>query len=552
MKIIKGLQSTSQDDYQLNIITLIKHAARNFATQKIIERKPDGRIISHTYKEEYERIKKLGSLLHRLGVRPGDRIGVLDWNDRRHYELYYGIPGSGAVLLQMNVRLLPQELIYIANHSETKLIFADETLLPIVEAISSELKYIKGYVVMSDKKIQKIGTKLDPIYNYEDVLDEASPEFDFPMIDEKSTYAACYTSGTTGKPKGVYYSHRCIYLHSLQVAISYEFSNRDCLLLLTPMFHANGWGLPQVATLVGANFILPGRFSVEDLKVIVDLIKDENVSVAFGATAIFMAMLEYIKSRQEKINFSGVRLFSGGSEPPPAMIKGFFDLTGAEVSQAWGATETTPLVTTGNIRPWIGKMLSQEARLKLKSTHGYPMTGIDMKIIDEKGGELPHDGKAVGEILARGPWITKTYYNSPEGDDKFTEDGYWRSGDVGMIDGEGQLKMVDRIKDLIKSGGEWISSLDMENDIMRHPEVLEAAVIGVPHPKWEERPVAIVVLKNESKGRIKDKDILDYLGRTFSKWQLPDKIEFVDEIPKTSVGKFNKRILKEKYKNVFR
>lgn len=551
MGIIKGFPSTSQDDYQLNVPSLLKHGARSFGSQQIVTRKSDGTIFYYTYRDALGRVNRLANSLKNLGIKPGDRIGVLEWNTHRHYELYFGIPAIGAVLLQMNIRLMPQELIYIANHSEAKLIFVDESLISIAEAISSEVKGVNGYIIMTDRKLNEIETHLKSIYSYEELLSREEPEYDLPMMDEKSAYAACYTSGTTGMPKGVYYSHRCIYLHSMQVAISYELKSKDCFLLLTPMFHATGWGLPQAATLVGAKQILPGRYTAQDFGPIVELMEKEKVTFAFGATTIFMALLEYIKGMEKKPDFSGVKILSGASEPPPAMMRGFYEISGAEVVTAYGATETTPFVTVNKLKPWLEGKLSEEERWNLNRKHGYPVPGIDLKIVDEMGKEMPHDGKSVGEILVRGPWITRCYYNAAGTESRFTDDGYWRSGDVGVIDREEYLKMVDRMKDLIKSGGEWISSVDMENEIMRHPGVREATVIGVPHPRWEERPIAFVVLKDEYKGRMAEKDILDYLRKTFTKWQLPDRVEFIEEIPKTSVGKFNKKILKDKYRHAF-
>jgi len=550
MKIVKGFPSTSQDDYQLNVTSLIKNASRNFGCESLVTMKADGSIFSYTYSEAYERIKRLANALNKLGIGAADRIGVLDWNTHRHYELYFGIPGIGAVLLQMNMRLTSQELIYIGNHSGVKLIFVDESLIHIAEAISSELQSVIGYVIMSDGKVTDLKTKLQPIFSYEELLGEASAKYEWPMIDERSTYAACYTSGTTGKPKGVYYSHRNIYLHALQVGLSYEFTDKDCLLLLTPMFHAMGWGFPQISTLVGARLLLAGRYSLEDFGPIIELMENEKVTFVGGATIIFMSMLEYIRNMKKKPDFSGVRFLSGASEPPLSMIKGIYEMTGADVHQAWGATETTPFVTVNRLRPGLRKKLTEEEMWKYKSKHGYILPGIDLKIIDVQGQELPHDGESVGEILVRGPWIAGSYFNSPGTESQFTDDGYWKSGDVGSINPEGYLRMVDRVKDLIKSGGEWISSVDMENEIMRHPGVREATVIGVPHPKWEERPVAFVALKEAFKQNVTKDDIVDHLGKAFSKWQLPDHVEFIDEIPKTSVGKFNKKILKEKYRYI--
>ena len=552
MKILKGFPSTSQNDYQLNVTSIIKNAARNFGFQSLVVMKPDGGTFSYTYTEAYERIKKLANALNKLGIAPGDRIGVLDWNTNRHYEVYFGIPGTGAVLLQMNMRLTSQDLIYIAKHSGVKLIFVDQSLIHIAEAISSELKSVIGYVIMTDGKLTDIKTKLRPIYSYEDLLDEVKPEYEWPMIDERSTYSACYTSGTTGKPKGVFYSHRHMYLHSLQVALSYEFTDRDSLLLLTPMYHATGWGFPQVSALVGARLVLAGRYSLEDFGPIIELMEKEKVTFVGGATIVCMAMLEYIRKMKKKPDFSGVRFLSGASKPPLSMIKGYYEITGADVHQAWGATETTPFVTVNRLKPSLKEKLTEEEMWEYKSKHGYVLPGIDLKIVDDVGEELPHDGESVGEILVRGPWITGSYFNASDTESQFTDDGYWKSGDVGSINPEGYLEMVDRVKDLIKSGGEWISSVNMENEIMRHSGVLEATVISVPHPKWEERPMAFVVLREAFEGNVTKDDIIDHLSKVFSKWQLPDRIEFVNEIPKTSVGKFNKKILREKYKDFYK
>ena len=298
MKILKGFPSTSQDDYQLNITAIIKNAARNFGSQSLVVMRPDGGTFSYTYTGAYERIRRLANALNDLGIESGDRIGVLDWNTNRHYELYFGIPGTGAVLLQMNMRLTPQELIYIAKHSNVKLIFVDESLIQVAEAISSEVESIIGYVIMTDEKLTDIETKLKPIYSYEGLLEEANSEYDWPMIDERSTYAACYTSCTTGKPKGVYYSHRNTYLHSLQVGLSYEFTDRDSLLLLAPMFHAMGWGFPQISALVGARLVLAGRYTLEDFGPIIELMEKEKVTFVGGATIVFRAMLEHIRNMQ--------------------------------------------------------------------------------------------------------------------------------------------------------------------------------------------------------------------------------------------------------------
>jgi len=547
MKIVTGFPSTSQDDYPLNVTTILRHAVRNFAGQEIVSRTRDG-IFRYTYKDAYERIQRLANALESLGIKPGDRVGVLEWNTYRYFESYFGIPGIGAVLLEMNQRLAPPDLTYVAKHAGMELLFVDESLIPVAEAIASEFKPDKGYVILSDKKLSNIKTKLTPIYSYEDLLEEAKPEYDWPMIDEKSAYSACYTSGTTGKPKGVFYSHRDAYLMSTAAAIILEFTCRDCFLQIVPLFHAAGWCNHIAVILAGSKLVLPGRYTLEELGSIIDLMVQEKVTASVAASAAWMPIYEYIRNMKEKPDLSGARFVSGASEPPIAMLKGFYELTGARVYHGSGATENTAWGTLNKPKPWLEGKLSEEEKWELQRKQGLETPGCDVKIVDAKGNELPHDGKSAGELLRRGPWVIRSYYNAPGTEDKFTEDGYWRSGDVATIDPEGYIKIVDRIKDVIKSGGEWISSVDMENEIMCHPGVLEATVVGVPHPKWEERPLPFVVLREEFKGRVTKKDIIDHLSKRFAKWQLPDEVKFVDEIPKTSVGKFDKKVLREQFK----
>ncbi|MGB9736626.1 MAG: long-chain-fatty-acid--CoA ligase [bacterium] len=553
MDTIKGFPSTSMDDYQLNMINIIKQATNSFANQQIVSRKMDGTIFRYTYKDAYERIQRLANAIIDLGLSIGDRIGVLEWNTYRFYEMDFGIPGIGAVLVQLNPRLSTQELSYVINHSGIKFIFVNETLLPIIEAAAPLCNKIEGYVVLTDQKFDKTRTKLSPIYNYEEIVMNAKPEHAWLNLDEKSAYAACYTTATTGRPKGVYYSHRDVYLHSMAIAINAELSYRDAFFQITPMFHANGWGTPQAATLVGAKLVFPGRYSIDNIAPLVELMVQEKITVGDGAPAIFMPMLEYIKQMKEKPNLKGARLLSGATEPPVAMMKGFYELTGAEIIHAYGATETTPLVTINRLKPWLTEKLTEEEKWELRKKQGYTVVGLDLKIVDASDREVPHDGKTIGEILIRGPWITGKYYNAPETEELFSKDGYWRSGDAGTIDEEGYIKITDRIKDLIKSGGEWISSIDMENELVSHPAILEAAVTGVKHPKWEEKPIVLIVLRNEYKGKVNKDDIIEYLRKSgkFAKWQLPEIILFVDQIPKTSVGKINKKAIREEYKDIF-
>jgi fatty-acyl-CoA synthase len=551
MKLVQGFPATSQDGYQLNVTSIIRHAARSFADQEIASRKHDGTIFRYTYRQAYDRVGRLANALAGLGVKVGDRVGVLAWNTHENYEIYFGVPGMGAVMLLLNLRLSPSDLSYVVNHAGASLIIVDELLVPIAKAIAPLCPEVKGYVVITSKNIDEFRDQLPNACSYEDILAHASPVYDWPNLDEKSAYAACYTTGTTGKPKGVYYSHRNVYLHSCSIAMNSEMTMRDCNLQIVPMFHALGWGMSQAATMAGARQVFSGMYTLDKLGTLAELFVKEKVTVSAGAPAIFMPFLEYIRTLDPKPDLSGVGLLSGATEPPVAMMKGFADLTGAEVIHAYGATETTPLVTINRIKPWMESTLTEDERWDQKRKQGYCVVGLDLKVVDSVGNEVSPDGQTQGEVLIRGPWITGCYQNAPGSEAQFTEDGYWRSGDVGTIDAEGYVKITDRVKDVIKSGGEWISSVDMENEIMSHPGVLEAAVVGVAHPKWEERPLALVVLRPEALERVNADEIRSHLSKKFAKWQLPETVMFVDSIPKTSVGKINKKVIREEHKDTY-
>ncbi len=553
MDIVKGFPATSQDHYQLNVTNIIKHAARNFGRQEIISRRHDGSMYRATYQEVYERIQRLAGALAGIGVKVGDRVGVLAWNTHENYELYFGIPGMGAVMLLMNLRLTPPDLAYVTNHSGAEYIVVDETLLPIAHAIAPLCENIKGFVVitMPGKKIADVETPLENVYGYEELLEQAAPSYDWPNLDETSAYGACYTTGTTGKPKGVYYSHRNVYLHSTAIGMNSDVTLKDTYCQVVPMFHALGWGLCQAATMIGARLVFPGMYTLENLEHLSRIMVEEKVTVSAGAPAIFMPFLEYVRGLDEKPDLSGARFLSGATEPPVAMMKGFDEMLGIEIIHAYGATETTPLVTINRLKPWLDKELGEDEKWDLKRKQGYVVVGLDVKIVDAMDNAVPWDGKTPGEVLIRGPWITGAYHDAPGSDAQFTEDGYWRSGDVGTMDAEGYLKITDRVKDVIKSGGEWISSVDMENAVVGHPAVLEAAVVGVAHPKWQERPLALVKLREEAKGEVSAEDIRSHLAGTFAKWQLPDEVLFVDEIPKTSVGKIDKKVIRAEHKDIY-
>jgi fatty-acyl-CoA synthase len=491
---------------------------------------------------------KLANALKNLGIKPGDRIGVMEWNTYRHFELYFAISGMGAVVLQMNLRLSAADLAYVVNHSEAKVICVGESLIPIIESVADQVKTVERYIVITDKKLNEIKTGLKPVHSYEELLDREDADYEWPMINERSAYSACYTSGTTGKPKGVYYSHRCIYLHTMAIAMMARLNLNDVILQGVPMFHAQGWGLWLVGPMVGAKLVFPGRFTVETTNILVDLMISEKVTFSCGAPALLIPMLEYIRTLPATPDFTGLRIICGATEPPLSILRGYWDLGRVEILHAYGATETTPLVTINHFKPTL-KGWSKEQEWENQSKQGLPLVGLDVKIVGADGGEVPRDGQTVGELMARGPWVASSYYNDPRTQECFV-DGYWASGDVGTIDKNGYVKITDRLKDVIKSGGEWISSIDLENSIMCHEDVFEAAVIGVPHPKWQERPLALVVLKEDAKGKVTTDDLLSCLRGKFAKWQLPEII-FADEIPKTSVGKFDKKNLRNQYKDFF-
>jgi fatty-acyl-CoA synthase len=547
--IVTGHPSTNDDSYQLNTTTLIRHSARNYPEREIVYRNGDGGWGGYTYADAYARIKRIANALTDLGVKPGDVVGILDWNSKRHFELYWSIPGVGAVMLQMNLRLAPEDVGYVATHSGASVVLVDESLLSVAESVASFAPEVT-WVVMSDKPLSEIATTLTNVRHFEDLVAKASPEIEWPMIDESSAYSACYTTGTTGRPKGVFYSHRAIYLHTLTQASSYGMSAADAVMLITPMFHSQSWGLPQSAVYVAAKIVLPGRYSAEDTDMLADVMIAENVTVANGAPAIFQPMLDYIEKLDVKPDFSRVRLLSGATEPALSLMRGFHDLTGADFIHAYGATETAPMafVNYGRKVTLQGKVTEDEW-WNIKRYQGLPSGGVDVRIVDQDGNDLPHDGNSQGEVLLRGPWITARYHKLDDDADKFL-DGYWRSGDIGTIDENGYLKLADRLKDVIKSGGEWISSIDMENAIVAHPRVVEVAVIGVEHPKWQERPVVIMVTTDGEEVALAEIHAL--LDGAFAKWQLPDTVLYVDQLPRTSVGKLDKKVMRVEHGDVYR
>ncbi len=527
----------------LLLTQMMKRAEQYFSTKEVISRTESG-VHRFTYKQIAERSRRLASALENLGVKEGDRVGTLAWNHHRHLEAYFAIPCSGAVLHTINLRLSPQHVSYIINHAEDEVLLLDSDLLPLIEAIKDSLKTVKAFVIMSDQESLP-ETTLHPVYHYEDLLKKGDPSYEFrDDLDENAPAGMCYTSATTGNPKGVVYSHRGIVLHSMALGLAdtTAVSERDVALPVVPMFHVNAWGLPFAATWFGTTQVLPGPYFTP--KIIAELIEKEKVTITAGVPTIWLGLLQEME--KNKYDFSSLRaVLCGGSAAPKGMIRAFEEKFGVPFMHAYGMTETSPLAIVSTMKSEQDS-LSNEEKLDIKSKQGILVPGLEMKIIGPNG-EVQWNGEEMGELAIRGPWIANEYYRDERTSEAF-KDGWLYTGDVVTIDKEGYVKIVDRTKDLIKSGGEWISSVDLENTLMAHDAVFEAAVVAVPNERWQERPIACVVLHEEYKGKLSERDLLEFLEPQFAKWWLPDKILFLNEIPKTSVGKFLKRSLREEVK----
>ena len=528
-------------DYPLTTVSLFDRAERLWSKKEVVTSLPDGRH-RYTYADWAERTRRLGGVLDTLGISASGRVATFGWNSYRHLELYFAIPNTGRVLHTLNIRLFQDQLRYIVRHAEDEAIFVDRSLLgllwPLVE--TPEFKDVWHIVVMDDGK----GDIPDDnrILLYEDLLADAKP-VDFEVRDENRAAAMAYTSGTTGNPKGVVYSHRSTVLHTLgcMTADVIGVSEKDSILPVVPMFHANAWGLAHAGVAAGSKLVFPGA----DLSPgnIVDLIESEKVTVAAGVPTIWMGVLPLLEGR----DVSSLRAIPcGGSAVPKSLSEGFRAATGLPILQAWGMTETSPIASTGHIKTYLAEGTPEEELADIRAMQGLPAPLVDIRIVEQDTlNELPWDNTATGELQARGPWIARDYYNDPTSREKFTDDGWLRTGDVAAITPEGYIRITDRTKDVIKSGGEWISSVELENEIMGHPKVAEAAVIALPHQKWAERPLACVVVK-PGEALTKD-ELLAFLSDKVAKWWLPDDVVFIDEVPKTSVGKFSKKTLRERF-----
>jgi fatty-acyl-CoA synthase len=515
---------------------------RLFPDTEIVTARPTGRE-RISYGDWAARTRRLGGVLNDLGISPDGRVATFSWNTARHLELYFAAPCTGRVLHTLNLRLFPEQITYIVNHAEDEVIFVDKTVAGLLWPLLPTFETVRHIVVVDDGgpfDTSEVPDGLE-LHDYEALLEAASP-VEFHVEDEGLAASMCYTSGTTGNPKGVVYSHRSTMLHTKAAMFADGFGAResDRILPVVPMFHANAWGLAHAAVAVGADLIMPGpNLAPEPLA---ELIESEKVTVAAGVPTIWMGVLPALKGRDT----SALRVIPcGGSAVPKALSEAFREQLGLPIYQAWGMTETSPVATVGEIKSKL-RGLPEEELADIRAMQGLPLFGVELRVLSqEDGSSVPWDGESRGELQAAGPWIAKTYYNDDRSSESFTSDGWLRTGDVATVNPDGYIRLVDRTKDVVKSGGEWISSVELENEIMAHPAVAEAAVIGVAHPKWQERPLACVVLK-EGESATKE-DILEFLDGRVAKWWLPDDIVFIDEVPKTSVGKFSKKDLRARF-----
>ena len=529
----------------LLISQILEFAAGNYPDQEIVSRTTEGHIHRYTYPELAQRTRKLANALKKLGATEEDRIGTIAWNTYRHLEVYYASSGMGAICHTMNPRLPAEQFIYIINHAKDKFIFVDLTFLPLMEKLHEHFPDVEGYIVMTDEEHMP-QTSLPRVYCYETLIKGESDQFDWPEFDENTASSLCYTSGTTGNPKGVLYSHRSNVLHALfALTVSgLPLDERSTILPVVPMFHVNAWGTPYFGLIAGTKLVFPGPGL--DGENLANLIEDEKVTDAWGVPTVWLGLLGYMKKTGKKFS-TLTRTLIGGSAVPKSMIEEFRNDFGVEAIQGWGMTEMSPLGTVATPRP-SQRDGDWNEELRLRASQGRLVFGVEMKIVDAEGKALPHDGESQGELLVRGNAVISGYYENPEATRKaIDKDGWFHTGDVSVITPDGFMEIVDRVKDVIKSGGEWISSIDLENEAIAHPGLAEAAVIGVRHAKWQERPLLVAVRNEDS--NVTREEVLQFLEERVAKWWLPDDVVFVDELPHGATGKLQKAKLRDDFKD---
>ena len=527
--------------HSLMISSIIEFAERWYPNVEVVSRTTEGPIHRYTYRDMGLRARCVANALHELGVKPGDRVGTLAWNGYRHMELYFGVSGSQAVLHTVNPRLFAEQMAYVINHGGAKILFIDLTFVSLLEALADQLAHIKHIVVMTDREHMP-ATSLSNVLCYEDLIDASSSDYEWPEFDENSASSMCYTSGTTGNPKGVVYSHRSTLIHAMGSSIpnGLGLSATDTVLLVVPQFHVNSWGVSYAAPMNGCKLVLPGP--AMDGASVYELLEQEKCTLSLAVPTVWMMLTAYLRESGATLPYMK-RVVIGGSAVPEAMIREFESDYDVQVIHAWGMTETSPLGTLNFLMPHL-QDLPYDEQMPIKLKQGKSIFGINIRIVDDEGNSLSHDGKAFGRLQARGHWVTSGYYK-PDADDSVDDEGWFDTGDVATIDEDGYMMITDRTKDVIKSGGEWISSIEIENLTVGHPEIVEAAVIAISHPKWDERPLVIAVKKNGS--TIDRTALLQYLAGSLARWQLPDDVIFVDELPHGATGKLNKLKLRELY-----